>query len=137
MSAISQFLPYPALRALLRQHPVDAKYAKRRNSRMRFSAMLEPLRLWEKMRWGGKIRRTQITEAPVFLLGYGRSGTTHLHYLLWQDRQFGFVSNYLANLYPIALTGRGWLDKMFAGAIPSKRPMDNVSISLDAPQESR
>ena len=135
MSSMSQFLPLPALLRLLRQHEVDDRYRKRVRSQMIFSAALEPLRWWERLRWGGRIRRTEIEHPPVYLLGYGRSGTTHLHYLLWQDPRFGVVSNYLANMYPIALTGQGWLDSYFANKIPSKRPMDNVAITLDAPQE--
>ena len=135
MSSMSQFLPLPALLRLLRQYEVDERYRKRARSQMIFAAMIEPLRWWERLRWGGTIRRTEIEQPPVYLLGYGRSGTTHLHYLLWQDPQFGVVSNYLCNMYPVALTGRGWLKSYFADKIPSKRPMDNVAITLDAPQE--
>jgi hypothetical protein len=134
-SAISQFIPLPALLRLLRRHPVDPRYRKRVRSRVIFSACLEPLRWYERLRWGRRLRSTRIAHPPVYLLGYGRSGTTHLHYLLWQDPRFGVVSNYLANMYPIALTGQGWLERYFADKIPSKRPMDNVAITLDAPQE--
>jgi hypothetical protein len=134
-SAISQFIPLPALLRLLRRHPVDPRYRKRVRSRVIFSACLEPLRWYERLRWGRRLRSTRIAHPPVYLLGYGRSGTTHLHYLLWQDPRFGVVSNYLANMYPIALTGQGWLERYFADKIPSKRPMDNVAIALDAPPE--
>ena len=133
--AISQFIPLPALLRLLRRHAVDPRYRKRVRSRVIFSAALEPVRWVERLRWGRRLRATRIEKPPVFLLGYGRSGTTHLHYLLWQDPQFGVVSNYQANMHSIALIGRGWLDRFFEGKVPSKRPMDNVAISLDAPQE--
>jgi len=133
-SAISQFIPLPALLRLLRQYPVDARYRKRVRSRLLFSAAVEPLRWVERLRWGRRLRATRV-EAPLFLLGFGRSGTTHLHYLMWQDPQFGVVSNYQASMQPIALIGRGWLDRFFEDKLPSKRPMDNVAISLDAPQE--
>jgi len=135
MSAISQFMPLPALLRLLRRHGVDSRYRRRARSRLIFSALVEPLRWYERLRFGRRLRNTQIERDPIFLLGYGRSGTTHLHYLFWQDPRFGFVTNYQANMHPIALMGRGWLERFFADKIPSKRPMDNVAISLDAPQE--
>ncbi len=135
MSSMSQFLPLPAVRRLLRQHEVDARYAKRARSWLIFSALIEPLRWWENLRYGRRIRKTELNGAPVFLLGFGRSGTTHLHNLFHQDPQFGVVTNYQASMHPIALMGRGWLPRLFANKLPSKRPMDNVAISLDGPQE--
>ena len=135
MSAISQFIPLPVLLRLLRRHRPDPRYRKRARSRVIFSALIEPLRWYERLRWGRTLRRTRIEQPPVFLLGFGRSGTTHLHNLLWMDPQFGVVSNYQANMHPIALTGRGWLPRLFADRLPATRPMDNVAISLDGPQE--
>jgi hypothetical protein len=80
------------------------------------------------------MRRTRI-EPPLFLLGFGRSGTTHLHNLMWQDPQFGVVTSYQSNMQPIALVGRGWIPRLLEGRLPSHRPMDNVAVSLDGPQE--
>jgi hypothetical protein len=134
MSAIAQFLPHPVLRRLLRRYPVDPRYRRRAAARLRFSAMLEPLRWYERLRYAAELRATEV-EAPLFLLGYGRSGTTHLHYLLWQDPRFAAVTNYQANAQPVALLGRGWLQRRFAAMVPRRRPMDNVALSVDAPQE--
>lgn len=132
---VASFTPYPVLRRLIRRHGVDERYRKRARRRLITGAVVEPLRLWERLRYGGRMRRTRLGAEPVFLLGYGRSGTTHLHNLLWKDPQFGVVSNYQASTQSFALTGRGWLEKRMAGMIPSKRPMDNVAITLDGPQE--
>jgi omega-hydroxy-beta-dihydromenaquinone-9 sulfotransferase len=133
--AISQLMPLPAFLRLLRRYGADARYRARVRARIVTGGLLEPLRRWEDLRWGRALRETPIDPSPVFLLGYGRSGTTHLHYLFWQDPRFGMVSNYLATLYPVALTGRGWIDRVLASRIPKTRPMDNVAITLDAPQE--
>ena len=133
--AISQIMPLPAFLRLLRRHGADPRYRGRVRSRIATGALLEPLRRYEELRWGSRLRATRIDPSPVFLLGYGRSGTTHLHYLFWQDPRFGMVTNYLATLYPVALTGHGWLERVLASRIPSTRPMDNVAITLDAPQE--
>jgi hypothetical protein len=134
MSPISQFVPRPVLKQLLARYPVADAAEARVKSRRRFSSAIEPLRWAENLVWNRRILATPV-KAPVFLLGFGRSGTTHLHYLFWQDPQFGVVSNYQASLQPVALIGRGWLPKLFAGSLPKKRPMDNVAITLDAPQE--
>lgn len=99
------------------------------------SAALEPLRWYEKLRYRRLLASTEIHPEPIFLLGYGRSGTTHLHNLLWRDRRFGVVTNYQAALHPIALTGQGRLERRLAAVMPSRRPMDNVAVTADSPQE--
>lgn len=134
-SAMSQFLGTGALLRLLRRGKVESGYRGYVAGRLLFSAAVAPLRWWERLRWGRTLRRTQISEAPVFLLGMGRSGTTHLHYLLAQDPNFGVVTNYQAAMHPIALVGRGWLENFLSSRMPSTRPMDNVALALDSPQE--
>ncbi len=104
--AVAQLTPLPVLIRLLREEPIEARYRKRARSRLLTAALAEPLRGYERLRFGGALRRTRIHPEPVFLLGYGRSGTTHLHNLLWKDPQFGVVSNYQAAFHPFALTGR-------------------------------
>jgi hypothetical protein len=133
--AIGQFTPYPVLRRLIRRHGVDPRYRKRARSRLITAAIVEPLRWYERLRYGRRLRRTSVHPEPVFLLGYGRSGTTHLHNLLWQDPQLGVVSNYQASTQPFAVSGRGWLKRRLTSQLPSRRPMDNVAVTLDAPQE--
>jgi hypothetical protein len=132
---MAQFLPYSAARQLVREHEVDPRYEKRARSWLIFSAMTEPLRWYEKLRWGRRVRSTRLEEAPLFLLGFGRSGTTHLHNLMWQDSRFGGVTNYQASMHSVALMGRSWLPRLLAGQMPKTRPMDNVAVALDGPQE--
>jgi hypothetical protein len=132
---IGQFVPLPVLLRVLGRYSVDPAYKRRARARVVFSAAVEPLRWYEKIRYGLQMRSVDVHPEPVFLLGYGRSGTTHLHNLLWKDPRFGVVSNYQASLQPIALMGRGWIDKRLAGVMPKRRPMDNVAITLDSPQE--
>ncbi|MBW2270493.1 MAG: sulfotransferase [Deltaproteobacteria bacterium] len=134
MSAISQFIPRSVLRRLLARYPVSESARERARSRLIFATLTSPLRWAENLRWNRKIRQTEV-KAPVFLLGFGRSGTTHLHYLFWQDPQFGVVSNYQASMQPVALIGNGWLPRLIGRSMPSTRPIDNVAISLDTPQE--
>ncbi|MDP5064201.1 MAG: sulfotransferase [Haliea sp.] len=134
-TAMSQFIGLAPLIRLLRRGKVDAGYRGYVVGRVLFSLLLEPFRWYEKWRWGKHIAAAQLSAPPVFLLGMGRSGTTHLHYLFWQDPQFGFVTNFQASLHPVAMISRGWVKRRIAAGMPATRPMDNVAITLDAPQE--
>ena len=72
---------------------------------------------------------------PVFIVGYWRSGTTHLHNLLAQAETFGYIT-------PLA-TGLPWdilglvrtLEPLLEKALPSDRYVDNVAVNPDSPQE--
>ena len=74
-------------------------------------------------------------EAPVFIVGYWRTGTTHLHNVLSQSGKFGYIS-------PLA-TGLPWdilgivrtLEPLLELALPSDRYVDNVAVQPDSPQE--
>ena len=74
-------------------------------------------------------------EPPVFVLGHWRSGTTLLHDLLSCDPAFGYPTTY-ACFFPSHFvlterTARAWFDLF----LPKKRPMDNMSVGFDRPQE--
>lgn len=94
-----------------------------------------PLRLYERLRHGARVRRVTIDEPPIFILGHWRSGTTHLHNLMSQDSRLGYVSMYQAMAPGCSLTGERWLKPLLARLVPLKRPMDNMIWPLDAPQE--
>lgn len=77
---------------------------------------------------------TQIHGSPVFILGHWRSGTTLLHNMLSVDPQFGYVS-YVQGLFPHCFQNTRLMGKLIGAAMPAKRPMDNMQISSDSPQE--
>ena len=99
------------------------------------SALFSPLRVWDRIRFAGRVARTTIDKPPVFIVGFPRSGTTHLHNLLLQDSQFGAVTNYQAAVPTCFLAGGDWLKGLFAKFAPATRPMDNVRVDMDMPQE--
>ena len=99
------------------------------------SILASPLRLAEQVRYGRQVAQTAIAKQPLFILGFARSGTTHLHNLLQRDPQYGTVSTFQAIVPTFFLIGRGWLKRQMAKAVPATRPMDNVRLSLDAPVE--
>ena len=100
------------------------------------SALTSPLRLAERLRYGpSRMAQVEISEPPLYIQGFGRSGTTHLLNLLAQDPRFGVVTTFQAIAAPMFLTGRGRLERLLARAMPATRPMDNMAVSLDLPQE--
>ena len=99
------------------------------------TSLASPLRLAEWVRYGRQVAQTAIAKQPLFILGFARSGTTHLHNLLQRDPQYGTVSTFQATVPTFFLIGRGWLKRQLAKAVPATRPMDNVRLSLDAPVE--
>ena len=100
------------------------------------SALMAPLRVAERLRYGpSRMARVPIDEAPLYVHGFGRSGTTHLHNLLAQDPGFGIVSTFQAIAAPMFLTARGRLERLVANGMPATRPMDNMAVSVELPQE--
>jgi len=94
-----------------------------------------PLRLWQLARHRRTLRDVEFAEPPVFIIGHWRSGTTHLHNLMSRDEQFGCVRMAQALSPDCAVTTQRWLPSLFAKVFPQKRPMDNLTWPMDAPQE--
>ncbi|MGI9558043.1 MAG: sulfotransferase family protein [Thermodesulfobacteriota bacterium] len=99
------------------------------------SLMTLPLRLAEKVKYGKALERTRIEKPPVFIVGFARSGTTHLHNLMTTNPEFGAVSNFQAYMPTVFLSGGGFLKKELSKKMEPTRPMDNVRLSADTPQE--
>lgn len=82
-----------------------------------------------------RIREQPVNPRPLFILGHPRTGTTLLHNLIAKDTHtFGFCSTFCAG-FPTAFL---WFERfkwLLAGMVDSKRPMDNMELSLDVPQE--
>jgi hypothetical protein len=80
------------------------------------------------------ISRTQIKDAPIFIIGHWRSGTTLLHELMVLDTRYTFPTTYQC-LAPNHFLVSSWLVTRFRFLLPSKRPMDNMITGWDRPQE--
>ena len=93
------------------------------------------LRQVERLIHGRRISRTEIREAPIFIVGHWRTGTTLLHELLVLDPRFTFPTTYEC-LDPNHFLLTEGLFRRWAGFLmPSKRPMDNMASGWDRPQE--
>ncbi len=99
------------------------------------SRLTAPTRALERLVYGSRVNAVAVQEPPVLILGYWRSGTTHLHNLMSQDPRLGFVSTLQAMIPNGALVGRRVFRQMMLWTIPPTRPMDNMAFSPDLPQE--
>lgn len=93
-----------------------------------------PFIVLERLLYNQKIKKTSI-KAPVFILGYPRSGTTFLMYLMSKDPQFAFCRMYECMGPNVMFTFGGVLRYIAGKVLPSKRPMDNLELGADLPKE--
>jgi hypothetical protein len=96
-----------------------------------------PFRNYEKKVINPGFTDKPITENPVFIIGHWRSGTTHLHNLLCQDPQMGYVTTF-QSVFPDTLfnkAGRFLFENFTRILIPGRRKGDNVILGTSKPQE--
>ncbi len=85
--------------------------------------------------YGKQIAQAKITHPPVFILGHWRSGTTYLHELLAQDDRFVTPNTYQC-FAPHHFLLTEWLIGKYCGFLmPKQRPMDDMTMGWDRPQE--
>jgi hypothetical protein len=84
--------------------------------------------------YGARANAHRIEPAPIFVIGHWRSGTTLLHNLLSTDPAHGFPTTYQC-FFPNHFLLTGNSGTWFNIFLPKKRPMDNVPVSVDLPQE--
>lgn len=100
-----------------------------------FSCLQNSLyRRLEHWQYGQQIANAQV-QPPIFILGLWRSGTTHLHNLLAQDRRFAFPNTYQVFFPHTFLSTESWNASVMDYLLPSRRVQDNVKLGADQPQE--
>ncbi|MHA1218286.1 MAG: sulfotransferase family protein [Candidatus Heimdallarchaeaceae archaeon] len=114
---------------------VDLKYFHRFLYAIGLSVITSPLKMYQKLRYHRKIKKTEIKQDPIFIIGHYRTGTTYLMTLMAYDKSKGYVSNteaYATLLY----LGFPKLTKLIISAsLPDVRPMDNVIMGAEEPTE--
>src|SRR5262249_38094383 len=84
---------------------------------------------------GRRIRKTKITQPPIFILGHWRTGTTWLHELLALDPRLGSPNTYECLDPNHFLISERLLTPWLKFFVPSHRPMDNMKAGFDRPKE--
>ncbi|MEA2071680.1 MAG: sulfotransferase [Asgard group archaeon] len=115
-----------------RVHP---KYWLRLLYAFTLSLICFPLRLVERLRFNRKIKRYELPQDPIFIIGHWRSGTTFMHYLFAQDDSKGLVSNVEVYAPHFFLAFPRISRKLIEVSLPETRPMDKIKINADLPGE--
>jgi hypothetical protein len=89
----------------------------------------------QQLAFGRAIKGTTIDRHPVFILGHWRCGTTLLHELLALDDRLAAPTNYQVFAVNHFLITEPLALRYLRFLVPKKRPMDNVALEWESPQE--
>ena len=89
----------------------------------------------EHSRYGNRFASSQTPEDPVFIIGHWRTGTTLLFQLMSLDEQFTSPTMFQAAEPDSMLTSHAYYAPVMKFLMKGTRPMDNVKIGMDEPQE--
>jgi len=98
-----------------------------------FALMNSTLNAIQRLFYARRIERMEI-EAPIFIVGHWRSGTTFLHELLARDPRLTAPTTFEC-FCPGHFHISSRIFARFDYLIPGTRPMDEMKISWDSPQE--
>ncbi|MDY6943899.1 MAG: sulfotransferase, partial [Pseudomonadota bacterium] len=134
------FSPYmmaktPILEETLRHFQTDPDFRWRLTYLRLVNRAFGPFRWLEEKLYNPRVRATRLAGPPLMILGHWRSGTTHLHYTLKQDPQFATVSNGHIGTATCYFTLGRWLTRLGPILPHISRPMDNLPVGVDLPQE--
>jgi len=90
----------------------------------------EPFRFLEEKKFSSNIRKHELNQDPIFIIGHWRSGTSFLQYLLGQDPQFGFMNKFQVIFPDLFLRSESYL-KELVNQLP-----DSISLARDAKKMS-
>jgi omega-hydroxy-beta-dihydromenaquinone-9 sulfotransferase len=122
---------------LIRRNTISPGYYFRVCTIVLINLINMPFRAYERRFINPKFKDILIVNDPIFIIGHWRSGTTHLHNILCNDRRFGYTSTY-QSVFPDTLIGKVGRNifRFFTSAlIPGKRKGDNVTLNASYPQE--
>ena len=91
-------------------------------------------RIREYLLYDKNLKNYKLHSDPIFIIGHWRSGTTHLHNILCQDPQFGFVTMLQAS-FPKSFLSNSFYKFFMKFFLPETRPMDNMRMGVGETQE--
>ena len=98
------------------------------------SLIMSPLKISEKLKFDKILQDVKIA-SPIFIIGHWRSGTTFLHYLMGQDKNFAYVSTLQTMAPGLFLGYEKFVRRILEKGLPEKRPMDDLELNPDLPYE--
>jgi len=116
------------------KYSISRKYINRALAVSMMSIMNSNIARKENHIYSSEIKNTSV-EAPIFILGHWRSGTTLLHNLITHDKQFAYPNLFQTTHPHTFLTREEMVYKALANQDDQKRHMDNVRITFDSPGE--
>ncbi|HWR28029.1 MAG TPA: sulfotransferase [Candidatus Thermoplasmatota archaeon] len=130
---------FPNFLYLLAQNKfkIDAQYIPRMVYSFTLSTIMLPFYIKERLQFDKRIEQTEITHPPLFIIGHWRSGTTYLQNVLSQDKNLGYLTTFQAYLPGVFLGSEKIFKPLVSSSIPKKRPMDDVLMDADYPQEDQ
>ncbi len=123
------------LRKITRNRHIDPAYRNKYRTTVAVSSILTAFNKTERLLTRRKLKKVQITDPPVFIVAFWRSGTTLLHNLLCQNPEFAYVSTFQTVFPNLTLLNQGWLKLIAAPFFPKTRPADNLPLEWNNPQE--
>jgi hypothetical protein len=122
-------------RKLAQKYKIEKRHKNNFYKSMGVSIIMTLLSVFDRIRYAWLKRSFKIEEAPIFILGHWRSGTTLLHKFMCRDPKAGFTTTY-HTIFPQNIFGlQGLLKKAMHKAMPPRRPHDGLPIHPDFPQE--
>lgn len=126
---------FPHFLRLITSYPVDRKYWWRCFISGVVSLVAEPFRWYQQLVYQSRLKKIPMPESPLFILGHWRSGTTLMHNLICQDKQFAYVTTYQGVFVNVFFSGRWLFRNLMKALMPEKRAIDHVKLAAGLPQE--
>jgi omega-hydroxy-beta-dihydromenaquinone-9 sulfotransferase len=92
-------------------------------------------KLREKAKYGKKLAEAPVVKDPVIIIGHWRTGSTLLHQLMSLDKNFVAPTVFQASLPDSFLVSEKYYRPVMSSMMSPTRPMDNVKLGFDEPQE--
>jgi hypothetical protein len=100
-----------------------------------FASVINSSMSWLQRRiYSRRVAETKLVDAPIFIIGHWRSGTTLLHELMALDGRFTSPTTFQCMGPSHFLVSRWWAPKM-TFMLPAQRPMDDMQMGWHRPQE--
>lgn len=116
---------------------INAQYIPRLTYSLTLSTVMLPFYIKELLQFDKQTLQTEITKPPIFIIGHWRSGTTYVHNVLSRDKNLGYFTTFQAYLPSIFLASEKLFKPLVSASIPKKRPMDDVAMDAEYPQEDQ